>query len=193
MSPRATAGPARRRTLWIGAAAAVLLGFGSAALAATATDGPHHASVAAGCQAPELSGSVVRVTVTDMGAMMMGAPGSGGMGRMAVIDSPRTVPAGTVWLLVTNLGMRTHEVLVLPLAAGAGAGAGERAVGPDGRVDESGSLGEASRSCGSGAGDGIVPGTTGWVTLTLSPGRYELLCNIPGHYAAGAYTELDVS
>jgi uncharacterized cupredoxin-like copper-binding protein len=44
-----------------------------------------------------------------------------------------------------------------------------------------------------GAGGGIAPGGVGWVALTLAPGRYELLCNIPGHYAAGAYTELDVS
>ena len=29
-------------------------------------------------------------------------------------------------------------------------------------------------------------------TVTLTPGRYELLCNIAGHYGAGMYTELDV-
>jgi len=27
----------------------------------------------------------------------------------------------------------------------------------------------------------------------LAAGRYELLCNLPGHYAAGMYTELDVT
>ena len=31
-----------------------------------------------------------------------------------------------------------------------------------------------------------------WTTLTLNPGRYELLCNIAGHYGSGMYTELDV-
>ncbi len=30
-------------------------------------------------------------------------------------------------------------------------------------------------------------------TLTLTPGRYELLCNIAGHYGSGMYTELDVT
>jgi uncharacterized cupredoxin-like copper-binding protein len=31
------------------------------------------------------------------------------------------------------------------------------------------------------------------VTLDLKPGRYELLCNLPHHYAGGMYTELDVT
>ena len=38
----------------------------------------------------------------------------------------------------------------------------------------------------------IAPGTTGWTTITLPPGRYELICNIAGHYAAGMYAALDV-
>jgi uncharacterized cupredoxin-like copper-binding protein len=33
----------------------------------------------------------------------------------------------------------------------------------------------------------------GWATLSLSPGRYEVLCNIAGRYAAGMYIELVVS
>jgi uncharacterized cupredoxin-like copper-binding protein len=31
-----------------------------------------------------------------------------------------------------------------------------------------------------------------WVTLTLRLGRYELVCNLPGHYAIGMHAELDV-
>ena len=71
--------------------------------------------------------------------------------------------------------------------------------GPDGKVDEAGSLGEASRTCGADRGDeqssdyGIAPGTSGWTTLTLPPGRYELICNIAGHYGAGMYAVLDVT
>jgi uncharacterized cupredoxin-like copper-binding protein len=33
----------------------------------------------------------------------------------------------------------------------------------------------------------------GWVTLALERGRYELVCNMPGHYAAGMHAELDVA
>lgn len=42
-------------------------------------------------------------------------------------------------------------------------------------------------------GEGILPSGSGWVTLDLQPGRYELLCNLPGHYRAGMYTELTVT
>jgi hypothetical protein len=44
-----------------------------------------------------------------------------------------------------------------------------------------------------GAGEGIAPVDASWVTLALKPGRYELVCNLPGHYAAGMYGELDVT
>jgi uncharacterized cupredoxin-like copper-binding protein len=72
-------------------------------------------------------------------------------------------------------------------------------IGPDGKVDEDGSLGEASRTCGPDKGDeqtdniGIAPGATSWTTLNLPPGRYEVICNIAGHYGAGMYAELDMT
>ena len=31
-----------------------------------------------------------------------------------------------------------------------------------------------------------------WVTIALTPGRYELLSNLQNHYADGMYAELDV-
>ena len=64
---------------------------------------------------------------------------------------------------------------MLPLADGASAGT--RTVGADGRIAAGDSLGEVSRTCGAGAGDGIRAGSAGWVTLQLAPGRYELACN----------------
>ncbi|MCB5283598.1 MULTISPECIES: hypothetical protein [unclassified Arthrobacter] len=63
--------------------------------------------------------------------------------------------------------------------------AGTRPVGGDGKIDEAGSLGEASSTCPEGAGQGILPRSAGWVSVDLPPGRYELVCNFPGHYAAG--------
>ncbi|WP_331753329.1 hypothetical protein [Streptomyces sp. NBC_00637] len=95
-------------------------------------------------------------------------------------------------LRVFNAGpMMTHEVVVLPLAPGRSIG--ERPTHPDGKIDEAGSLGEVSRSCRAGAGDGLPPGAAGWTTLTVHPGRYQLVCNLPGHYLAGMYAELDVT
>ena len=60
-------------------------------------------------------------------------------------------------------------------------------------MSESGSLGEASRSCAAGAGDGINAGSVGWVTVNLAPGTYELVCNLPNHYADGMHQELVVT
>ena len=80
--------------------------------------------------------------------------------------------------------------MVLPLASG---GVGKRSVGPDGRVSETGSLGEASATCAAGAGSGIASGGASWVTLQLPVGRYELICNFPWHYAMSMHAELDVT
>jgi uncharacterized cupredoxin-like copper-binding protein len=111
--------------------------------------------------------------------------------RMVLRSAPATVTAGQVSLVATNMGWRTHELVILPL--GAGASAGQRVPGADGKVDETGSLGEASTSCSAGAGDGIQAGTVGWTTVTLAPGRYELVCNLPNHYVDGMHQELLVT
>lgn len=107
---------------------------------------------------------------------------------MRIFANPATVPAGPVSLRARNTGMVIDEVMVLPL--GAGRSPGKLAIGANGQVDESANLADASRSCGPDDGDGILPATSGWTTVTLTP--YELLCNIAGHYGAGMYTVLDV-
>jgi len=228
---------AHRLRLIIGiAAAALVLGVGStAALAAFAGPvGPGRAAPAGtpspwSCAAPELTGTVVDVTLADMGGMMMGpgmmspgmtgpgmmgpgmmgpgwnrtyspgAPADGswpgaypwpGMGMMRVVLNPLTVPAGPVSFRVRNTGMMIHEMTVLPL--GPGRSPGQLGIDANGQVDEFGAVGHAERTCAEGEGDGILPGSIGWTTVTLQPGRYEVLCNIAGHYGAGMYTELDV-
>lgn len=178
--------------------------------------GPGQNPAAPSCAAPALPGTVVDVTLTDMRGMMgpgmMGpgwngpdgpgqygyrGPGMGMMGMMRIFVNPATVPPGQVSFRAISAGALNHELVVLPLAQGQFPG--QRVIGPDGKVDEAGSLGEASRTCGADKGDeqsrnyGIAPGTSGWTTVTLAPGRYELICNIAGHYWAGMYTELDVS
>ena len=143
--------------------------------------------------APKLPGTVVNVSLTNMGGAMMGGQGNAmmGGGAMGLSADHATVPHGTVSFLVTNDGSIDHEMVVLPLAGSRTAGA--RSVGGDGKIDEAGSLGEASKTGGAGAGDGIAPGASGWVTVTLAPGHYELVCNLPGHYSAGMYTQLNVT
>ncbi len=144
------------------------------------------------CSPPAfLAGTRVEVALGDMGMtkMMNGVAPMGA--RMRLLASTTRVAAGKVSLVVSNLGWRTHEVVVLPLAVGVPAG--QRAVGANGRVNEAGSLGEASSSCSADSGEGITSGSAGWTTLTLPAGRYELVCNLPNHYADGMYQAFVVS
>jgi uncharacterized cupredoxin-like copper-binding protein len=85
--------------------------------------------------------------------------------------------AGRVIFAVTNAGKMPHEMVVIrtdKLAANLGHGS---------RVSEAGSVGEASD---------LAPGKTKRITLDLKPGHYALICNMPGHYAAGMHTDLSV-
>ncbi|MDO8120706.1 sulfocyanin-like copper-binding protein [Isoptericola sp. b490] len=146
----------------------------------------------------DLPGTVVDVVAADMAMMggsgMMGGrsadAGSWPSGWMSLTAHRADVPAGTVTLRVVNGGSVDHELVVLPLPDGQRVG--QRDVGADGTVDESTSLGEASATNAEGEGEGIAPGAQGWVALDLKPGRYELVCNLPGHYAAGMETLLVV-
>jgi uncharacterized cupredoxin-like copper-binding protein len=109
--------------------------------------------------------------------------------RATLLATPASVPAGKVSFAVVNTGALVHELLILPLPAD---GPGTRPTGSDGKIDGSQSLGEVSRSCGAGTGDGISPGSTAWTTVTLKPGR-ELVCDQAWHYAAGMFDVLTVT
>lgn len=142
------------------------------------------------CSAPALPGTIVDVELANMGGSpMMGGAMMGG--TMRVVTNRQDVKTGAVSLRVANVGSLVHELVVLPLPNGEQVGS--RAVGSAGKVSETGSVGEASNTCGAGTGDGINPGAIGWVTIDLPQGDYELVCNLPGHYASGMYTELRVT
>jgi uncharacterized cupredoxin-like copper-binding protein len=143
------------------------------------------------CVAPNLPGPLVSVSLTNMGAPMMVRPHGMMDGAMRMTADRSTVAHGTVSFLVTNGGTISHELVILRLPDNRIPGT--RPIGGDAKIDESGSLGEASNTCADGAGQGILPGSSGWVSVTLPPGRYELVCNLPGHYAAGMYTQLTVN
>ena len=144
------------------------------------------------CAAPNpLPGRTVNVTLADMGmTQMMGGTAPLGS-HMMLRATPVSQPAGQISLVASNMGWRTHELVILPLTAGAAAG--QRVPGPDGKVPETGTLGEASGSCTGGTGEGIPAGKVGWTTVTLAPGRYELVCNLTNHYADGMHEELVVT
>ncbi|MHB1171993.1 MAG: sulfocyanin-like copper-binding protein [Lacisediminihabitans sp.] len=185
-----------RSLIGFGIAATIILsGLSLAAIGAVGGGGnPFRFGFPGGssCTTPNLSGTVVNVALTNMGGPMMGQ-GNGMMsgGAMRLSTDRATVAHGTVSFLATNGGSISHELVILPLPDSQIAGT--RPIAGDGRIDEAASLGEASNTCGEGAGQGIVPGASSWVTVPLAPGRYEVVCNLPGHYAAGMYSQLTVS
>jgi uncharacterized cupredoxin-like copper-binding protein len=183
--------PRRRGLILVVAIGGLAVAAAAAGIVYAAQNSPGQSPLGPGttsCSAPSLPGQVVDVTLTDTNMMQGGMMAGYGTGRVRV--DPSQVHAGTVSVRVANMGVLMHELVILPLASGS---VGERTVGADGRVSESGSLGEASATCAAGAGDGIASHAIGWVTLHLPVGRYELICNIPGHYEAGMHAELDVS
>lgn len=179
----------------VGAIAVVVLAATSTIAVAAAYGAFGHVS-SASCAAPSLAGGVVDVTLVDMGnmmgdnSMMNGSASGVAQTHMRLLATPSSVTAGLISFRVHNIGSRTHEVVVLPLAVDHAAGA--RPVASDGRVDETGSLGEASRNCGAGAGEGIESGSAGWATMSLRAGTYELVCNLKHHYSSGMYATLNV-
>jgi len=144
------------------------------------------------CSAPSrLPGQTVAVSLTDMGmTRMMGGTATLGE-QMRLTAVPAEVRAGPVTLVASNSGWRTHELVILPL--GVAAQDGQLGAGPDGKVPEATSVGEASKSCQGGPGEGIKAGAVGWTTVTLVAGPYELLCNLPNHYSDGMHQLLVVN
>ncbi len=184
-----------RTQITVGVLATLLLTGLSVLVLTTTGDRYSGFPSSASCPAPTLPGTVVNLTLTNMGGPMMGQhpirQNNTPMGGAMRLTADRaTIPAGTVSFLATNDGTLTHEAVILPLPDAQIVGT--RPVGGDAKIDEEGSLAESSTTCGAGPGQGIVPGASGWVTTTLTPGRYELLCDLPGHYTAGMYTQLTV-
>src|SRR5580765_6011994 len=65
------------------------------------------------CTVPGLSGTVVDVTLMNMGGSMMGGPMMGG--PMRLVADRSVVAHGPVSFVAVNRGSITHELLVLPL------------------------------------------------------------------------------
>jgi uncharacterized cupredoxin-like copper-binding protein len=98
------------------------------------------------------------------------------------ITAPKQMPAGDVVLSVHNEGPDDHELLVVR------APEGEPPLRADGMtVDEDG-LGPAVI----GALEPDDPGNVRKLRVNLEPGRYELICNMAGHYFGGMETEVTV-
>ena len=143
------------------------------------------ASALAACPTAVTTGAQAVFTADGM---VMGS----GMGHASLTPSQATVQAGKVTVTLVNAGGQAHELVVLPLGAEQQVGA--RAVGADDKVSETGALGEVHPVCPAAAAEGDTPaGGISQVTLDLPAGTYEVVCNLPGHYASGMYARLVVA
>ena len=95
------------------------------------------------------------------------------LGDMWVKADKTAIDAGKVTFAIKNEGATMHGMAMAlqPVAA------------PGGMLDESGLLAKG-KELGAGASDTI--------TADLKPGRYELVCFLPGHYAAGQKLPFEV-
>ncbi len=101
--------------------------------------------------------------------------------RIAV--TPARVRAGTVRLLLHNQGPDTHELLIVRSPSAA------LPLRSDGLTVNEAALDRATV----GVIEGKQPGTAEEVLLHLKPGRYELFCNMAGHYLGGMRAALVVT
>lgn len=122
------------------------------------------------------------------GMMGPGTTGPGGMGAgmmgpgmMALRADQPSVPAGPVRFEVTNWSRSLpHEMLVIAV---------DRPDAPLPYDHRTGRVSEEQLRVLADTED-MQPGASKVVEATLAPGSYLLVCNLPGHYAAGMVAPL---
>ncbi len=124
--------------------------------------------LAAGCGGDDEGSGGGTVEVT------MGQPS-----EYALVPEPAEISAGTVTFEVKNEGMMVHEMVVIKTDEGA-ANLGME----NGEADETGAVDEVAD---------LPAGESATLELDLEPGEYALVCNLPGHYAAGMYADFTVT
>ena len=112
------------------------------------------------------------------------APSAGGgtvktiLSEFHVVTGVNSIKAGKVMFAIANSGHLTHQLIVVKTNL-----APAKLKKADGSADESAAVGESSD---------VAAGKSGMLTLTLKPGKYVLLCNLPGHFAAGQWSAFTV-
>ena len=101
------------------------------------------------------------------------------LSEYSITPDVTVVKAGKVKVTAANNGAMPHEAVFLKTDTPAA----KLKVASNGRVSESDSVGEVADIPGNKSKSG---------TLDLKPGKYVIVCNIPGHYQQGMYTALVV-
>lgn len=108
---------------------------------------------------------------------------AGAVREWAVDTTADRAYAGDVTFAVTNFGTMTHEFLVVKTDLEPG----KIPLNSESRFDEEADGLEVIDEISE-----FDVKTTGLLTVKLDPGKYQLLCNIAGHYKAGMYKPFEV-
>jgi uncharacterized cupredoxin-like copper-binding protein len=101
------------------------------------------------------------------------------LNEFRLILSTKTVKAGQVTFVVKNVGKLEHSFVVL------------KTTRAPGKLRQRGNVAVEEGRVGRIAP--FKPGQTRRLTLTLRPGKYVLICNMPLHYKAGQYAGFTVT
>jgi uncharacterized cupredoxin-like copper-binding protein len=157
--------------------------------ASNAVDTVQDAASDAASSVASVAGAVVG-TVTG-GDEAEGSTTAGGSGAsinavekdFSITLDPSSTASGKVTFNIDNQGATKHELVVI-----------KTDLAPDQlpiksdepEVDE-------DKLDGIGEKEDIDPGSSATLSLNLEPGKYVVICNLPGHYKLGMHTALTVS
>ena len=123
---------------------------------------------ACGGGAPSSSSSDVQTTLSDF----------------AIVVSDTSLPAGANRLAITNAGATLHELEVFTLPAGVDAAN----IPVSNNVADTDSVGMTVVD----EVEDIAPGTGTSLNVSLQPGQYAFICNLPTHYGLGMHAVVTV-
>lgn len=93
------------------------------------------------------------------------------------IKGPGTAAPGKATVVAKNVGAAPHELVILKTDKPAGS------LGSGATAAETGKVGEIAN---------VGAGQAKQTKVKLETGHYALICNVPGHYAAGMHADLNV-
>lgn len=142
-------------------------------------------TVATGCAADgnDASGNIVSDISASGSSANEGNFISGTVEEWKVSVSPNAATAGEVKFTIENKGTIGHEFLVVKtdILDGKITLDGDHFSEPSPGLEVIDEIGE------------FPAGSTELLVLSLEAGNYQLVCNLPGHYAAGMHTSFVVS
>ena len=109
-----------------------------------------------------------------------------GVKEWSISADVSSVPVGDALFEATNLGTIPHEVVFLRTDRPVG----DLPIGSDNKVNR---FAEGIEDLGVIRTDALVPGATVRESFALPAGNYALICNVPGHYAAGMFTAFSIA